>query len=41
VDEEVNWTFEPIQSELVVNAGETALAFYRVKNNEEFPVIGI
>ena len=41
VDEEVDWTFEPIQSEVIVNAGETALAFYKVKNNEDFPVIGI
>ncbi len=39
-DPDVNWEFEPIQSEVTVNAGETALAFYRVRNNEDFPVIG-
>ena len=40
-DPDVNWEFEPIQNEVTVNAGETALAFYRVRNNEDFPVIGI
>ena len=39
-DPDVQWEFEPIQKEVVVNAGETALAFYRAYNNENYPIIG-
>ena len=40
-DPEMGWTFEPVTNELEVHAGETALAFYKVKNNNNKPVIGI
>jgi len=39
-DPDVKWEFEPIQTEVIVNAGETALAFYRAFNHEDFPIIG-
>lgn len=39
-DPDVKWEFEPIQNEVIVNAGETALAFYRAYNHEEYPIIG-
>jgi len=41
VDPELGWEFEPVQDELVVNAGEPALMFYRVKNNSDKPIVGI
>jgi cytochrome c oxidase assembly protein subunit 11 len=31
-DPDINWTFEPVERELVVNAGETAIVFYRLYN---------
>lgn len=40
-DPEMGWTFEPVTKELEVHAGETALAFYKVKNNKNKPIIGI
>ena len=40
IDPNFDWKFEPIQDELVVNAGETALAFYKAFNKEEKPLIG-
>jgi cytochrome c oxidase assembly protein subunit 11 len=40
-DPEMGWTFEPVTNELEVHAGETALAFYKVKNNRNKPIIGI
>ncbi|KAL4466775.1 hypothetical protein ABPG74_010372 [Tetrahymena malaccensis] len=39
-DPEVDWEFEPVQDEVIVNAGETALVFYRAHNKEPDPVIG-
>lgn len=39
-DPEVNWEFEPVQDEVIVHAGETALIFYRAHNKEPDPVIG-
>lgn len=39
-DPEVKWEFEPIQKEITISAGETALAFYRAFNHEEHPIIG-
>ncbi|KRX05032.1 Cytochrome c oxidase assembly protein CtaG/Cox11, domain [Pseudocohnilembus persalinus] len=39
-DPEVNWEFEQVQDKLYVNAGETALMFYRAYNAEPDPVIG-
>jgi len=35
------WTFEPEQSEITIQPGETALAFYRAKNEANRPIIGI
>lgn len=29
---DVDWTFEPIQTEVVVSAAETAIVFYKVHN---------
>jgi cytochrome c oxidase assembly protein subunit 11 len=34
------WTFEPVQREVTVKFGETALAFYRATNNSAKPVVG-
>jgi cytochrome c oxidase assembly protein subunit 11 len=34
------WEFVPQQRRLVVGLGETALAFYRAKNNSDKPIIG-
>lgn len=34
------WTFEPVQREVKVKFGETALAFYRATNNSSKPVVG-
>lgn len=39
-DPEVDWEFEPVHDEVIVNAGETALIFYRAHNKEADPVIG-
>ncbi len=36
----MNWEFEPVNDEVIVNAGETALIFYRAYNAEPHPVIG-
>jgi cytochrome c oxidase assembly protein subunit 11 len=41
VDIELPWSFETLQEKLIVNAGETALAFYRAKNNTDEPIIGL
>jgi len=35
------WEFEPLQREMTVRVGETALAFYRVTNPTDAPVTGI
>ncbi|KPP80807.1 MAG: cytochrome c oxidase assembly system protein CtaG [Oceanicaulis sp. HLUCCA04] len=35
------WEFEPLQREMTVRVGETALAFYRVTNPTDEPVTGI
>ena len=40
VDPDLNWTFEPVQDEVIVNAGETALVFFKVVNSDNKPVIG-
>jgi cytochrome c oxidase assembly protein subunit 11 len=39
-DPEVRWEFEPVEREVVVGAGETAIVFYRLFNREEEPVVG-
>ncbi len=40
-DPSVNWEFEPMQREIVIHAGETALIFYRLYNKEDYPIVGI
>ncbi|WP_421792486.1 cytochrome c oxidase assembly protein [Hyphobacterium sp.] len=35
------WTFEPVQTSMTVQVGETNLAFYRVTNNADRPVTGV
>ena len=35
------WEFEPLQREMTVRVGETALAFYRATNTTDRPVTGI
>lgn len=35
------WRFKPSQHEIKVTAGEPALAFYRVKNLSDIPLVGI
>jgi len=35
------WIFEPEQTEIYIQPGETALAFYRAKNESNRPIIGI
>jgi len=35
------WIFEPVQTEISLKPGETALAFYRAKNESNRPIIGI
>jgi cytochrome c oxidase assembly protein subunit 11 len=37
----IPWDFQPETTELKVNAGETALAFYKVYNKSDKPVAGI
>lgn len=39
--DEIPWEFEPQTATLVVNAGETSLAFYRAYNRSDKPVAGI
>lgn len=41
VHDTLAWDFVPQQRRLTVSPGETALAFYRAKNNTERPVIGV
>ncbi|MBI1235856.1 MAG: cytochrome c oxidase assembly protein [Alphaproteobacteria bacterium] len=35
------WTFEPVQTSMTVNVGETSLVFYRATNNSDQPVTGM
>lgn len=37
----IDWNFSPVQDKVIVHPGETALAFYRVKNPLDEPVIGV
>jgi cytochrome c oxidase assembly protein subunit 11 len=41
VNRDFPWTFEPLQREMTVRVGETALAFYRATNTTERPVTGV
>ena len=36
----MDWEFAPVQDEVIVNAGETALMFYRALNKEPKAIIG-
>ena len=36
----LEWNFSPVQREMIVNLGETTLAFYEAKNYSENPVTG-
>jgi cytochrome c oxidase assembly protein subunit 11 len=40
-EDEIPWEFQPETTQLVVNAGETALAFYKVYNRSDKPIAGI
>jgi len=35
------WSFKPLQQEVVVNCGQTGLAFYEVENLGNIPFVGI
>ena len=35
------WSFEPVEREMTLKVGETALAFYRATNNTDRPVTGV
>jgi len=35
------WTFEPLQREMTLKVGETALVFYRATNTADHPVTGV
>ena len=41
VHSEMPWKFKPTQSELRIVPGETALAFYTVKNSANYPITGV
>jgi len=40
-EDEIPWEFQPETTQLIVNAGETALAFYKVYNRSDKPIAGI
>ncbi|MEQ8404438.1 MAG: cytochrome c oxidase assembly protein [Oceanicaulis sp.] len=41
VNRDFPWAFEPLQREMTVRVGETALAFYRATNTTDRPVTGV
>jgi cytochrome c oxidase assembly protein subunit 11 len=41
VNRDFPWTFQPLQREMTVRVGETALAFYRATNTTDRPVTGV
>ena len=41
VQDDMPWEFEPQTPNLIVNAGETALSFYKVYNRADRPIAGI
>lgn len=41
VHSEMPWNFTPTQREVKVIPGETALAFYTVRNNSNYPITGV
>ena len=40
-EDQIPWEFQPETASLVVNAGETALSFYKVYNRSNKPIAGI
>ena len=40
IEAELNWEFEPEQRYIEVNLGQTGLAYYRVKNLADKPLVG-
>lgn len=41
MDPDMDWRFEPQVPHVVVNAGETALVFYKAYNNSDKPIVGL
>jgi len=41
VDCELPWEFTTLQNQVVVNAGETCLVFYRIRNKTDKPIVGL
>lgn len=41
VNRDFPWTFQPLQREMSVRVGETALAFYRATNTTDRPITGV
>uniref|UniRef100_A0A7E4V0Z8 Cytochrome c oxidase assembly protein COX11, mitochondrial n=1 Tax=Panagrellus redivivus TaxID=6233 RepID=A0A7E4V0Z8_PANRE len=41
VPSSMQWNFKPLQDEIYVHPGETALAFYTAKNPTDKPIVGI
>jgi cytochrome c oxidase assembly protein subunit 11 len=41
VDINLDWSFYPCQKDITLRIGETALAFFRARNNGDKPVIGV
>lgn len=37
---DVDWVFEPVQTEVVVSAAETAIMFYKIYNKTNEPIVG-
>ena len=40
-EDQIPWEFQPETNSVVVNSGETALAFYKVYNRSDKPIAGI
>lgn len=40
-EDEIPWEFQPEKTQIKINAGETALAFYKVHNRSNKPIAGI
>ena len=40
VDPNLQWEFQPVQRELSMRVGESALAFYRARNVADAPIVG-
>ena len=39
--DEIPWEFQPTTPTMIINAGETALSFYKVYNRANRPIAGI